>query len=225
MSVVNCTLSSGAATGGTNGVAGSGTFAGSSGNPGKAQGGNLAGLAGTLNLMNTILAASSSGGNGYGLITDNGHNLSSDLSLSLSGTSHANTDPKLGSLTSNGGPTRTMALLSGSPGINAIPSGSGLFPATDQRGVTRPQGSGADIGAYEAPNPTAVTILQPTLSSNRLNIVFPSQLNLSYVLQYKNQLTNAAWTALTTNAGTGGWVTNQVSTTNPPSRFYRVLVR
>jgi predicted outer membrane repeat protein len=54
-------------------------------------------------------------------------------------------DPKLGPLANNGGPTRTMALLAGSPARNA---GAGC-PATDQRGVARPQGSACDIGAYE----------------------------------------------------------------------------
>jgi predicted outer membrane repeat protein len=55
-------------------------------------------------------------------------------------------DPKLGTLADNGGPTRTIALLAGSPARNA---GAGC-PATDQRGVARPQGSACDVGAYEA---------------------------------------------------------------------------
>jgi len=55
--------------------------------------------------------------------------------------------PLLGSLMPNGGPTETHALLAGSPAINA---GNPIsFPATDQRGVARPQGPYPDIGAYE----------------------------------------------------------------------------
>ncbi|NLM72391.1 MAG: hypothetical protein GX181_10605 [Synergistaceae bacterium] len=56
-------------------------------------------------------------------------------------------DPKLGELADNIGPTKTMALLAGSPAIDAGTSEGA--PATDQRGVKRPQGSGIDIGAYE----------------------------------------------------------------------------
>ena len=64
-------------------------------------------------------------------------------------------------LRDNGGPTKTFALLPGSPAIDAIPlqycqvqgilnSRSGMY--TDQRGMKRPDGSEqfCDIGAYEA---------------------------------------------------------------------------
>ena len=56
-----------------------------------------------------------------------------------------NTDPLLGSLANNGGPTQTHALL---PGSVAIGSGDdATAPPRDQRGYVR---SGAsDIGAYE----------------------------------------------------------------------------
>jgi fibronectin-binding autotransporter adhesin len=56
-------------------------------------------------------------------------------------------DPLLGPLADNGGPTQTMALLPNSPAINAGMAISGI--TTDQRGVTRPQGLGWDIGSYE----------------------------------------------------------------------------
>jgi Bacterial Ig domain/Right handed beta helix region len=55
--------------------------------------------------------------------------------------------PGLGALTDNGGPTPTMALAAGSPAIDA--GDSGACPATDQRGIARPQGLGCDIGAFE----------------------------------------------------------------------------
>jgi hypothetical protein len=57
-------------------------------------------------------------------------------------------DPLLGPLTLNGGTTQTMALLAGSPALDAIPVASCVVPA-DQRGVSRPQGNGCDIGAFE----------------------------------------------------------------------------
>ncbi|MFN8621662.1 MAG: choice-of-anchor Q domain-containing protein [Chloroflexota bacterium] len=66
------------------------------------------------------------------------------------GTAAKPVNPKLGPLASNGGPTRTHALLAGSPAIGA----GGPKPCaatTDQRGVARPKptGSRCDIGAYE----------------------------------------------------------------------------
>ena len=63
------------------------------------------------------------------------------------GTNIINTDPLLGPLQNNGGFTQTMALLPGSPAIDAGDDAN--CPATDQRGVTRPFGSHCDIGAYE----------------------------------------------------------------------------
>ncbi|MBK9928209.1 MAG: hypothetical protein IPP66_23320 [Anaerolineales bacterium] len=58
-----------------------------------------------------------------------------------------NANPKLDILTNNGGLTKTQALLTGSPAIDA--GDDATCAATDQRGVTRPQGSHCDIGAYE----------------------------------------------------------------------------
>src|SRR5260221_10649616 len=56
-------------------------------------------------------------------------------------------DPKLGFFADNGGPTWTVSLLAGSPAIDA--GDDATCATTDQRGVTRPQGSHCDIGAYE----------------------------------------------------------------------------
>jgi len=58
-------------------------------------------------------------------------------------------------LASNGGPTQTHALVTGSPAIDAINDGTCPPPAKDQRGVTRPQdgnrdgGRACDVGAFE----------------------------------------------------------------------------
>jgi hypothetical protein len=59
------------------------------------------------------------------------------------------TDPLVGPLAFNGGPTRTHALLTGSPAINT--GSNPLALATDQRGPTfaRVVGAAADMGAYE----------------------------------------------------------------------------
>ena len=55
------------------------------------------------------------------------------------------TDPKLGPLRDNGGPTPTHAVLPNSPALDT--GGNGLF--ADQRGIERPQGLADDIGAFE----------------------------------------------------------------------------
>jgi hypothetical protein len=78
-----------------------------------------------------------------------GHNLFSDNpGVPLDPTDLFNVDPRLGPLAANGGPTQTMALLPGSPAIDAGIVVSGV--TTDQRGITRPQGSAPDIGAFES---------------------------------------------------------------------------
>jgi hypothetical protein len=58
-------------------------------------------------------------------------------------------------LADNGGPTRTMALLAGSPAINAGGAVLGGL-TTDQRGTGFPRvvGSAVDMGAYES-DPTS----------------------------------------------------------------------
>ncbi|HSU82867.1 MAG TPA: CSLREA domain-containing protein [Thermoanaerobaculia bacterium] len=71
------------------------------------------------------------------------------------GTAASPLDPKLGPLAGNGGPTPTLALLAGSPAIDAgnpspPGSGTGACEATDQRGARRPGGTTCDIGAFEA---------------------------------------------------------------------------
>ncbi|CAA9454347.1 MAG: hypothetical protein AVDCRST_MAG01-01-4978, partial [uncultured Rubrobacteraceae bacterium] len=61
-------------------------------------------------------------------------------------------DPRLGSLADNGGPTRTHALLAGSPAIDAVPVGTNGCAAdftADQRGVHRPLGGACDAGSVE----------------------------------------------------------------------------
>jgi hypothetical protein len=108
-------------------------------------------------LQNSIIA-NNSGTNCGGTITSHGYNLSSDGSCALGNSGDLNdTDPMLGPLQYNGGPTQTMALPSGSPAVDGgNPSGCtdglGQLLKTDQRGNPRPDTEdrgGCDIGAYE----------------------------------------------------------------------------
>lgn len=57
------------------------------------------------------------------------------------------TDPNLGVLADNGGPTLTHAIFPGSVALNAGYASGGV--TQDQRGLNRTYGSGPDIGAYE----------------------------------------------------------------------------
>jgi hypothetical protein len=100
--------------------------------------------------VNTIVAGNKIGNDCYlnAVPTSLGHNLNGDNTCQFNQpTDLINTDPLLGPLQNNGGPTETTALLSGSPAIDS--ADNGLCPATDQRGVSRPWGSDCDIGAYE----------------------------------------------------------------------------
>lgn len=111
-------------------------------------------FSGTATLSNTIVANQiPSMTDCSGTITSNGNNLESSTSCGFTGELQ-NTDPLLGALASNGGPTQTMALSVGSPAIdagdNAICAAAPVN-GIDQRGIVRPQGSACDIGAYEVP--------------------------------------------------------------------------
>lgn len=83
-----------------------------------------------------------------GLMTSGGRNLDSDNTCNLTAAGdQPGVNPVLGALANNGGPTRTHALLSGSPAIDT--ADSSFCPSIDQRWWKRPSGDGCDIGAYE----------------------------------------------------------------------------
>lgn len=108
-------------------------------------------------LINTIVA-NSVGGIDCAAVTslggitvplrDEGHNIVSDSSAVMTNaTTLRNTDPLLGPLANNGGPTWTAAPLVGSLAINHADNIAA--PNIDQRGFWRPYGSASDIGAHE----------------------------------------------------------------------------
>ena len=114
-------------------------------------GGNL--VAPNAGLRNTIVAGGAPTNCSFTAASAVG-SLDTGTSCGLGAGNRNGVNPRLGPLAANGGPTRTHALLAGSP---AIDGGTATgAPATDQRGVRRPQGAGIDIGAYEvvvAPRP------------------------------------------------------------------------
>ena len=185
----NCTVSSNSASGGVGGIynfAPNGdaealildtTFSGNSGN---GAGGILnfaAMFPATVQMGNTILKAGVSGPNlangGVAAFISYGYNLCSDNGSGLltNATDQLNTDPLLGPLRDNGGPTPTMAPSPNSP---AIDKGNSSGLTTDQRGAPRPfdfpsianasGGDGSDIGAFELGSPLlSITSIPPNV--------------------------------------------------------------
>ncbi|MFF0001081.1 choice-of-anchor Q domain-containing protein [Streptomyces avermitilis] len=102
---------------------------------------------GRLVLRNSIVAGNTADcAKAFAIIASRGHNIDGDGSCRLTATGDLpRRDPLVGPLADNGGPTDTTALLPGSPALDAADG----CPATDQRGVARPQGAACDIGAYE----------------------------------------------------------------------------
>ncbi len=158
-SVTNCTI---AYNSGAGGVGGQGGLGVTKGLPGEA--GGARGTASVGSFFNTLFTSN----NPAGIDTF--------------------ADPKLGPLTDNGGPTLTMALLPGSPAIDA--GGTFGAPATDQRGVPRPQGQGVDVGAFEylvSPVFTCMTIHSTTNCQMQLSGLTP---NPTLTLQISTNLLN-----------------------------------
>jgi hypothetical protein len=118
----------------------------------------------TSKLTNTIIAGNKVGemaSNCGPLTITSKSDLSSDGSCMFTDSaSKKETDPKLAGLANNGGETDTLALVAGSPAIDAGTSEG--CPATDQRGVARPVGSACDIGAYEYQPPAPTTAATAT---------------------------------------------------------------
>jgi len=91
-----------------------------------------------------------------------------DSRITANGTNNVNaTDPMLGALANNGGSTKTMAPLTGSPAIDAGPNPVATFTGNgfDQRGTSwvRIYNGTADIGALEVqPDPNATTTTTAT---------------------------------------------------------------
>jgi predicted outer membrane repeat protein len=176
LTVRNCTLSGNSA--GTNGGglensnayfnASNCTFSGNSAGTGGAIYSSQQTAFGGGSIDNTIFKTGVSGGNindTSNLVVSKGYNLSNDAGggvLNQTG-DRINTDPMIGPLQNNGGPTFTHALL---PGSLAIDKGKSTF-TIDQRAAPRPvddpnsangSGNASDIGAFEVQLPSLANI-------------------------------------------------------------------
>jgi predicted outer membrane repeat protein len=147
-----------------------------------ASGGNVYRNFSNVFLDNTIIAGSGGdncAGTGAGAFNSAGHNLADDATCNLTAAGDVtNTDPLLGPLGNNGGPTTpagtvpTYDLLGNSPALDAGNCSGGLI-AVDQRDLARPRGPACDIGAiergfvdavddsYTTPQDTPLIVLDP----------------------------------------------------------------
>jgi hypothetical protein len=126
-----------------------------------------------LEIGNTVLQAGDSGANisnTGGIVTSFGYNLSSDDGggFLIGPGDRINTNPLLGPLQDNGGPTFTHALLPGSPAIDAGDPSFTPPPFFDQRGpgFNRVANGRIDKGSFEVqgptPSPTPTSTPMPT---------------------------------------------------------------
>ncbi|WP_448544752.1 choice-of-anchor Q domain-containing protein [Roseiflexus sp.] len=142
---------------------------------------------------------------GYNLIhrvTEPGCTILGTLTGNLTGNS-----ARPAALLDNGGPTPTVALLSGSPAIDTgDPAVGSSCAVTDQRGITRPiDGNGdglaaCDMGAFENPPPGPADLALALIDS-------PDPVEPGATLTYS---------AIVTNAGPGAAGSVQIQFTPPP---------
>ena len=112
---------------------------------------------------------------GYNVIGTAGSNVNFTLEFNQTQDVTNVVNPLVAPLADNGGSTWTRALLPGSP---AIDRGSAACPATDQRGVARPQGAACDSGAFESRG-FSLTKMGGDNQSTVINTAFAQPLSLT----------------------------------------------
>jgi hypothetical protein len=120
------------------------------------------------------------GRTGPAITSDGGSNVDEGSSCALKAASDfSNVDPKLAPIADNSGPTRTEALLAGSPALGDPASSN--CPPQDQRGVARPDGN-CDIGAFEA-----VLNAAPTATTSGAQNITDSSADLSTTINLQGE--------------------------------------
>ena len=148
-------------------------------------GGGLLASQGTISVGNSIVADNTvangeSASNCGGGIASLGHNLDSghDCGFAAAGDLQ-NTDPRFTTTLpeDNGGSTDALAIDALSPAVDAIPAGTAGCGGTDQRGITRPQGTACDIGAVEVVEPTEGQSTQIQLIADSCGLIGPASID------------------------------------------------
>jgi len=173
--ITNTTISGNAAISGGGGIVNNsaGTLTVDNSTIAGNSGGGLVNLSGgTATIRNAIFWGSGSYISGVVTISDS--IVSNGCYPGSTCTNVSSVDPLLGVLGNYGGPTGTIPLLANSPAIDAGSCASG--PATDQRGMTRPQDATCDMGAYERGVPAALTATAGTPQSSAINTTFATSL-------------------------------------------------
>jgi hypothetical protein len=168
-----------------------------------------------------------------GPFTSHGHNLigqadgsigfTNGINADLAGTTFAPLNAFLGPITNNGGPTLTMALLPGSPAIDAGDDAllsAPFYLATDQRGLPRRSGAHVDIGALELQ-----ALMLTGISKDGKDIVLSliAEVGQTYRVEGTDSLFPAAW-SIVADYLPGNGSTAQVRDTGGAThtqRFYR----
>lgn len=109
------------------------------------------------------------------------------------------------------GPTYTLQ--------SAQPANQGLYSVTVSNAVGT-----AKAQAALTILPLNLGLSSPILQGGSFSFSFLSQSNRTYIIQFKDRLTDADWLSLSTNNGTGGIITTYLPATNA-SGFYRVLAQ
>jgi hypothetical protein len=170
----------------------------------------------TLAVVGSIFS-NTAGGNivdeGSGVVNSMGHNLFTDSpAIALQPTDLTDTDPLLGPLADNGGPTQTMALLPGSPAIDAGVAVQGF--TTDQRGIPRPQGVAPDIGAFESRG-FALEAVQGSGQSAQVGAAFATPLVVSVTSPFGEPVVGGRVTFVTPTAGPSATISTASATIGP----------
>ena len=243
LTLANCTISANSSGQGGNNGNGGGIYCGDlltlvactvSANDGGFGGGVFCVAPGAL--INSLIALNTA--NSYpdldGSFTSQGNNLlgqiegssglTNDVNGDLVGSAKAPLNPLLGPLADNGGLTWTMALLPGSPAIDAGSDVLLVSPynlSTDQRGFPRKMGGHVDIGAFEYQVLPGISNF--SVQSNKVSFNIYGDTNVVVIVEACTNLSNPDWQPVQTNTLTSGtsYFSDQ-QWTNYPGRFYRL---
>lgn len=177
-----------------------------------------------INVANTIAVGGSAPACSPPLsVVNGGHNVFADPCPPVP----LGSNPLLGPLQNNGGPTHTMALQPGSPAIDLVPALAAQCQATDQRGVLRPAGAACDAGAYEVASPSATTGPSTGVDSSNATLtgsVRPNSSDASVQFEYGPTTGYGSQTAVQHLGGVSDQAVSAALTGLSPSTTYHFRV-